>query len=112
MLYNDPSLAAAAITSQIDRASRILILTHINPDGDAIGSMLGVWHALQALGKTALPIAASPLPAYAKWLPGSERIQIYQQGMSFPEVDLVIMVDTATSARVGRIHEEHAAALA
>jgi phosphoesterase RecJ-like protein len=112
MFYNDPSQAAAAISAQIDRATRILILTHINPDGDAIGSILGVWHALQALGKTALPIASSPLPGYTKWLPGAEHIQIYQHGMPFPEVDLVLMVDTATLARVGRIYEEHAAALA
>jgi phosphoesterase RecJ-like protein len=112
MLYNDAGQAATAITTQIERANRILILTHINPDGDAIGSMLGVWHALQALGKSALPIASSPLPGYSKWLPGAEHIQIYQPGMTFPEVDLVLMVDTATLARVGRIYDEHTTALA
>jgi phosphoesterase RecJ-like protein len=107
MLYNDAGLAAQAIAAQIDRAERILILTHINPDGDAIGSMLGMWHALQSLGKHALPLASSPLPGYAKWLPGAEHIQVYQKGMAFPEVDLVMMVDTATLARVGRIYDEH-----
>ena len=66
MLYNDASLAAQAIAAQIDQAERILILTHINPDGDAIGSMLGMWHALQSLGKHALPLASSPLPGYAQ----------------------------------------------
>jgi bifunctional oligoribonuclease and PAP phosphatase NrnA len=111
MLYNDASLAAPAIAAQIDQAERILILTHINPDGDAIGSMLGLWHALQSLGKHALPLASSPLPLYAKWLPGAEHIQVYRQGMGFPDVDRVIMVDTATLARVGRIYDEHAHAL-
>jgi len=111
MLYNDAGLAAQAIAAQIDQAERILILTHINPDGDAIGSMLGMWHALQSLGKHALPLASSPLPGYAKWLPGAEHIQVYQKGMAFPEVNLVIMVDTATLARVGRIYDEHVHAL-
>jgi phosphoesterase RecJ-like protein len=111
MLYNDASLAAPAIAARIDQAQRILILTHINPDGDAIGSMLGMWHALQSLGKQVLPIASSPPPGYVKWLPGAEHVQVYQQGMAFPEVDLVIMVDTATLARVGRIYDEHAQAL-
>ena len=111
MLYNDASLAAPAIAARIDQAQRILILTHINPDGDAIGSMLGMWHALQSLGKQALPLASSPLPGYAKWLPGAEHIQVYRQGMALPEANLVIMVDTATLARVGRIYDEHPQAL-
>jgi phosphoesterase RecJ-like protein len=111
MLYNDASLAAPAIAARIDQAKRILILTHINPDGDAIGSMLGMSHALQSLGKQVLPLASSSLPGYATWLPGAEQIHVYRQGMQFPEVDLVIMVDTATLARVGRIYDEHAQAL-
>ena len=112
MLYNDADLAAAAIAARIDQAKQILILTHINPDGDAIGSMLGVWHALQALGKDGLPMISSSLPGYSKWLPGAEHIRIYQQGMAFPEVDLVMMVDTATLARIGRIYDEHSQSLA
>jgi phosphoesterase RecJ-like protein len=111
MLYNDASLAAPAIAARIDQAQRILILTHINPDGDAIGSMLGLWHALNGLGKQVLPIASSPPPGYVKWMPGIEHIQVYRQGMAYPEVDLVIMVDTATLARVGRIYDDHAQAL-
>ena len=112
MLYNDADQAAPAIAAQIERANRILILTHINPDGDAIGSILGVWHALRALGKPALPLASSPPPGYTRWLPGAEQIKVYEQGMSFPEADLVIMADTATLERVGRIYDEHSAALA
>jgi phosphoesterase RecJ-like protein len=111
-LFADPERAAPAFAEQIAQANSILILTHINPDGDAVGSMLGMWHALQALGKRALPLASSPLPTYSIWLPGVEHIQTYQPGMDFPDVDLVIMVDTATFARVGRIYEEHALALA
>jgi phosphoesterase RecJ-like protein len=98
--------------AQIQQAQRILILTHINPDGDAIGSMLGVWHVLRALGKAAIPLASSALPSYAEWLPGAEHIQVYAAGMGFPDVDLAIMVDTATLGRVGRIYDEHALALA
>ncbi len=86
MLYNDAALAAQAIAKQIDQADRILILTHINPDGDAIGSMLGMWHALQSLGKHALPLASSPLPGYARWLPGAEHIQVYERAWRFPRL--------------------------
>ena len=112
MIYADAAQKAPAIADRIAAASRILILSHINPDGDAIGSLLGMWHALQALGKTAVPIASSALPSYATWLPGIEHVQIYQPGMAFPDVDLVIMLDTASLPRVGRIYDDHAHALA
>src|SRR5215217_2720896 len=112
MLYNDAGLAAQAIAAQIDQAKRILILTHINPDGDAIGSLLGVWHALQALGKHAIPMTSSQPPNYTGWLPGADQIQVYQHGNSFPTADLTIMVDTASLARIGRIYDDYAATLA
>jgi phosphoesterase RecJ-like protein len=111
-LYNDAAQAAPAIAERIASAERILILTHINPDGDAIGSLLGMWHALRALGKQALPLASSPLPTYTHWLPGVEQIQVYQAGQVLPEADLAILLDTASLMRVGRIYEEHAHALA
>src|SRR5690349_14347143 len=111
MIYTDATQAAPAFAARIADASRILILSHINPDGDAIGSLLGVWHALQALGKASVPMASSPLPAYTHWLPGADQIQVYKSGMELPEVDLVMMVDTATLARVGRVYEEHSDAL-
>lgn len=108
MILTDPAEAAPLIAQQIARAERILILSHINPDGDAIGSLLGMWHALQALGKRAVPLASSALPSYALWLPGVEQVQIYQPGAGLPPADLVIMTDTAALGRVGRIYDEHA----
>lgn len=112
MNYENVAQTAPAIAARIAAASRVLVLSHINPDGDAIGSLLGMWHALDALGKDAVPVASSELPSYAQWLPGADRLQIYQPGMAFPDVDLVIMLDTATLTRVGRISSDHADALA
>src|SRR5262249_19712249 len=106
MIYDDAAQAAPAITDHIAAAERILILTHITPDGDAIGSLLGVWHMLQALGKQVLPIASSPPPSYAGWLPGADAIRVYQHGTPFPDVDLAILVDTASLARIGRIYDD------
>jgi bifunctional oligoribonuclease and PAP phosphatase NrnA len=111
-LYDDATQAAPSITEQIAKAERILLLTHINPDGDAIGSVLGMWHALRALGKQPLPLASSELPSYTHWLPGVEHINVYQSGQPLPDADLVILLDTASLMRVGRIYEEHTTALA
>jgi len=111
MIFTDPASFAPHFAAQIAAARRPLILSHINPDGDAIGSLLGVWHAMRLMGKPATALAMPPIPSYAAWLPGAENLQIYHRGDPLPECDLVIMVDTATFARVGRIYDEHAQAL-
>lgn len=112
MIYTDPAAAAPAIAERIAKAQRILILTHVNPDGDAVGSLLGMWHALRALGKQATALASPPLPAYCQWLPGVDQIELYARGAPLPPCDLAIMVDTASTARIGPIASDHADALA
>jgi phosphoesterase RecJ-like protein len=107
MIYTDPQTAAPAFRQRLLAAQHILILSHINPDGDAIGSLLGVWHALRDAGKTVTPLASSALPGYAHWLPGASETIIYQRGMTLPDADLVLMVDTAALTRIGAIYDEH-----
>jgi phosphoesterase RecJ-like protein len=112
MIHTAAAAAAPAVAGALDKAERILLLTHINPDGDAIGSLLGVWHTLRAMGKQAIPLASSALPTYALSLPGAEHIQVYEPGMRLPDADLIWMVDTADLTRVGAIYDEHADELA
>lgn len=108
MIYTNPFEAAPAITQQLSKAQRIVILTHVNPDGDAIGSMLAVYHVLQALGKEVYPLASSALPNYVHWLPEADQITVCERGMTFPEADLIVMVDTATLDRIGPVYDEAA----
>ena len=110
MIYTDPQAAAPAFAARIAQAQRILLLTHINPDGDAIGSLLGAAHMLYALGKTPICLLASPAPSYSLGLPGAEWLRVYQRGELLPEADLIWMLDTAAPDRVGLIAEEHAEA--
>lgn len=112
MISYEPLNVAPLIAAHIAEAKRILLLTHVNPDGDAIGSLLGMWHALNDMGKIAFPLASSALPSYAQHLPGIEHVRVFQSGSPLPEHDLIIMVDTASLQRVGRIYEQHAQALA
>jgi bifunctional oligoribonuclease and PAP phosphatase NrnA len=111
MIYTDPTEFAPLFADQLSRSARPLILTHVNPDGDAIGSLLGVWHALRLMGRTSVAMAMPPIPNYASWLPGVDHIQVYQRGESLPPCDLVIMVDTATIQRTGPVAEFHGAQL-
>ncbi|MBC8162075.1 MAG: DHH family phosphoesterase, partial [Roseiflexaceae bacterium] len=108
MLYTDFTLAAPAVAAQIAQATHILVLTHVNPDGDAIGSLLGVTHVLRALGKRVTAMPLPPLPEYTAWLPGIETVQPYAPAAPLPEgIDLLFVVDTASIDRMGRVYAEH-----
>jgi phosphoesterase RecJ-like protein len=113
MIYTNAADAAPAIRPILDKANHILLLSHVNPDGDAVGTMMGLWYTLKALGKNATPLASSALPSYVLSLPGAQEVQYYQPGAALPDADLIWMVDTATMERVGqRFYKEHGPALA
>jgi phosphoesterase RecJ-like protein len=74
----------------------VLLLTHQRPDGDALGSMLGLGHMLRALGKKAFPVLAEGISSVFRYLPGSGDIRS-QLPSSF---DLTVLVDCADTERI------------
>jgi phosphoesterase RecJ-like protein len=81
---------------KIDRAETIAVLTHENPDGDAIGSGLAVYWALKNMGKK-VDFIVPVLPNTFKKLPGADEIK--EEG-SVENYDLAIAVDAATIERL------------
>jgi phosphoesterase RecJ-like protein len=57
---------------------RIFITTHHKPDGDAIGSILGLTHYLTALGHQVTPVAPSEIPGFLRWMPGANAVLDYE----------------------------------
>jgi phosphoesterase RecJ-like protein len=90
----DIALARDLIAS----ATRILLITHVSPDGDAIGSLLGLSHALRAAGKTTVPISADGCPETFRFLPGSNEIV----KKTDQACDLIIALDCADLGRAGK----------
>jgi phosphoesterase RecJ-like protein len=111
MIYSDYLAAAPAFHARLVGARRILLLTHINPDGDAIGSLLGAAHALRDSGREPICLLASPPPSYCNELPGAEWLAVFHRGDPLPQAELIWMLDAATPQRIGAISEEHGAAL-
>lgn len=62
------------IIQYLQQCDNILIATHINPDGDAIGSSLAMGLALEALGKRVTFYTESPIPAVYRFLPETDRM--------------------------------------
>ena len=60
-----------SIQEFVERAHCVLLVTHVGPDGDAIGSLLGLGSLLQAQGKEVILACEDPVPEVYAWLPGS-----------------------------------------
>ncbi len=103
----DPALVEQAM-ALIRPAQRIALLAHESPDGDCIGSALGLAHLLHQLGKECVPACADCAPQNLSFLPGIETLQ---QALSDEAFDLVIALDTGELRRFGRLYEDHKAFL-
>ena len=75
------------------------LMSHMRPDGDAIGSQLGLGLALEAMGKTVFYWNEDGLPDSLAFLPSSEKVAL--PPADAPEVDVAIALDTATKVRLG-----------
>ncbi|MBR3697696.1 MAG: bifunctional oligoribonuclease/PAP phosphatase NrnA [Clostridia bacterium] len=84
------------ILKEIEKAEKILVLAHENPDGDAIGSAVGLCIALQNMGKNA-EVLMNEYPANFSFLPGIQNIK--KEG-SFEKYDMVFVVDCPDINRV------------
>lgn len=60
----------------IDNAKKITILTHISPDGDALGSSLGLYWYLLGIEKDVKIVVPNRFPEFLAWMPGSENIVV------------------------------------
>ncbi len=60
----------------LNGSRNVLIITHYNPDGDAIGSSLGLYHFLKLIGKEPKVIVPNNYPQFLQWMPGNKEIII------------------------------------
>ena len=91
-----------AIRERLEKSNNILIASHVRPDGDAIGSLLGLGLALMDAGKTVQMVLVDGVPAFFQHLEGSELVTQIPSGT----FDTFITVDSAEYKRVGKPLEE------
>lgn len=85
------------IKEKIEQATNILILTHENPDGDAVGSSLGLLQALKKMGKTATVLIPKINNMYS-FLPGFSEIKSEIENVE--EFDLCVALDSSDIERL------------
>jgi phosphoesterase RecJ-like protein len=93
-----------SILSVIQKAKRVLLLTHLHPDGDAIGSVLAFNSLLKRLGKETVVLCQDKVPDSLYFLPGWEQVKsadAFSEIISKKVYDLGIAVDASDYARLG-----------
>jgi len=90
-----------AIKERLDKSKNVVIASHVRPDGDAIGSLLGLGLALRDAGKSVQMVLVDGVSTSFRHLEGSELIVREPTG----EHDTFVTVDCADFKRVGKAFE-------
>lgn len=88
----------------VDQAQRIVLLTHVGPDGDALGSLTAMGQALLAWGKEVTLVCDSPMPPRFSFLALSDAVQ--NRIDSQAQFDLLIALDCGDESRMGNPYKK------
>jgi len=96
--------------SMIDQAETISILMHANPDGDTMGSALGLYNTLIKTGKTIHVISTNHFADFYRFLPGTNKIRVFDADNTdikarMQSSDLVFCMDFNASHRTGKLEK-------
>jgi len=91
------------IIEHLKKSNKVLVTTHIHPDGDAIGSLIAMGFALAALNKEASLYIESPIPAVYKFIPFVHRVvHTIKDAASY---DTAIVLDCSNPERTGSLSD-------
>ena len=101
----------------LDDCTKVVISAHVGPDGDAIGSALGLANYLRRKGKQVTVAMPNIFPDFLKWMPGADSILIYtrqqeQAKAAIEQADLIIICDLNQPSRLNGLEEHVMASLA
>ena len=96
-------MSIKTIKQAIKKFNKFFITSHINPEGDAIGSQVAMAYLLKKLGKQSVMLDDSPVPATLRFMKGTEDI-LKEMPHDF-NYQAVIILDSPDLARIGRISE-------
>ncbi len=93
---------------EIDDADKIVIVSHFGPDGDSLGSSLGLYHFLMTQQKDVTVVVPSPPPGFLMWMPGADKVIIHalekeKAETAIKKADLIFALDFNTPSRLGQM---------
>ena len=94
----------------LNKKNKIVITSHTNPDGDAVGSTLAMYHYLTKLGNNVEMLVPNKFPDFYAWLPESENIVLYEMQSKYSQnilanADIIFSLDYNALSRLGALSE-------
>ena len=94
------------LKKQLDTPKNIVVIPHRNPDGDAYGSCLALYHYLVNSGHTTTVVSPNDCPNFLKWLPGVDNIILFEENNEsatqiLKDAELIFTLDFNALHRVG-----------
>ena len=104
-------LIFSSIISFLTKYKKIVIVSHVNPDGDALGSSLALCLFAKKLGADSRVIVPNDFPSYLAWMPGIQDVLIYDKNVEeancvMSEADLFCYLDFNTESRTGVMYND------
>jgi phosphoesterase RecJ-like protein len=96
------------IKSLLSKPKKIVVVPHRNPDGDAMGSTLGLYHFLLKLSHEVVVISPNEFPDFLNWLPASDKVMIFEKNQEecnkiIHNAELIFTLDFNALYRVGEM---------
>jgi bifunctional oligoribonuclease and PAP phosphatase NrnA len=101
----------SAFREYLDQPRKAIILTHVKPDADALGSSLGLARYLKKKGHTVHVITPSDYPDFLGWMPGNNEVVIFQKEKPqaaqklISQADIVFCLDFSSLNRINELGE-------
>lgn len=98
------------LQEQLSTPKKIVIITHTHPDGDAIGSSLGLYHCLRLQQHEVQVIVPNSFPSFLSWMKDAEHVFDYEKNTveaeaAFKACDILFMLDFNKISRVDKLSE-------
>ena len=99
------------VTDILKDVHKIAIVSHFNPDGDAVGSSLALYHYFKNAGYEVTSILPNPFPGFLAWMPLSNEIIVAEKAKkkareALKSADLIFVVDMNAAHRCGNVLED------
>ena len=95
----------------IQSPKRMVLACHVNPDGDAVGSVLAMTEFLKSFGHEVKMVVANDFPDFLHWMPGAQDFLVFEKDggackKAIAEAECIMMLDFNSLSRSGILHNE------
>src|SRR5438270_215033 len=99
------------VKTLLSKPERVVIVTHKSPDGDAIGSSLGLYNFLLKKGHQVTVIVPNEYPAFLHWMPGDDKVVNFEKQKDpakklIADAELIFCLDFNTLKRIEEVGDE------